>query len=113
MKTLTKRSTVALALMVAFTPVALIAAEAVAYTIGTNTGTDALGSFETLLGTIMSWIEGPLGTLLAVVALGVGLAMGVMQQSIIAAVIGIFFAAVVSYGPNILLGVAGSAESAL
>lgn len=103
----------AVALAVMFAPVAFLATEVVAYSIGTNTGSDALGQFETLLGTIVGWIDGPLGTLLAVVALGVGLSMGVMQQSIAAAVIGIFFAAVVSYGPDILLGVAGSAESVL
>jgi len=109
MKKLTKAS----ALIASFAPLALVTAEVVAYAQGTNTGTDALGSFDTLLGEIMSWLQGPLGTLLAIVALGVGLALGVIQQSIMAAVVGIFFAAVVNYGPAILQGVSGAAHSAL
>ncbi|MBB6543064.1 TraA family conjugative transfer protein [Thalassotalea piscium] len=103
----------ALALIATLAPVAVMTAEVVAYSQGTNTGTDALGSFDTLLGEIMSWIAGPLGTLLAITCLGVGLAMGVVQQSIMAAVTGIFFAAVVNYGPRILEGVSGAAESVL
>lgn len=108
MKKLTKAS----ALIASLAPLALITAEVVAYSAGAAT-TGALGSFDTLLTEIMSWIQGPLGTLLAVVALGVGLAMGIMQQSIMAAVVGIFFAAVVNYGPTILEGVSGAAHSAL
>ena len=103
----------ATALIVLLTPAAVATTQALAYAAGTNTGSDALGSFDALLVEILSWISGPLGTLLAVTALGVGLAMGVIQQSIMAAVVGIFFAAVVNYGPDILEGVSGAAESAL
>ena len=99
-------------LLAALAPAAFITVEVIAYTAGTAT-TGAAASFDALLTEIMGWISGPLGTLLAVVALGVGLAIGVMQQSIMAAVVGIFFAAVVNYGPGILEGVSGAAESAL
>lgn len=103
----------ALTLFAIFAPVALIAGEAIAYTTGTNTGNDAMGQFDNFLGVVVGWIDGPLGTLLAVIALGVGLTMGIMQQSLVAGIVGIFFAALVSYGPAILQGVAGAAESAL
>lgn len=103
----------ALVVIAALAPAAFITAEALAYTVGTETGTDALGQFDSFLGEIVSWIDGPLGTLLAVVALGVGLTMGIMQQSLVAGIVGIFFAALVSYGPSILQGVAGAAESSL
>jgi len=100
----------AIALMAILAPVALTTAEVVAYSTGTAT-TGANADFDTLLVEIVGWIEGPLGTILAVVALGVGLAIGVTQQSIMAAVVGIFFAAVVNYGPKILQGVSGASDS--
>ena len=93
-------------------PMAVIGSQAVAYTVGTNT-TGAAGEFDTFLAEILVWLNGPLGTLLAIVALGVGLTMGIMQQSLVAGIVGIFFAALVNYGPSILQGVSGSADAAL
>jgi conjugal transfer pilus assembly protein TraA len=104
----------ALKVLAVFVPTAILASEAVAYSTGTNTGTDALSQMEDLMDEVISWIEGPLGVLLSIAALAVGLGMGIMQQSIGAAIIGIGFAAVISYGPSIIGGVAGSsAEAAL
>ena len=93
-------------------PSAVVVSQAVAYSVGTTT-TRAAGEFDTFLAEVLSWMNGPLGTLLAIVALGVGLTMGIMQQSLIAGIVGIFFAALVNYGPSILQGVSGSAEAAL
>jgi type IV secretory pathway VirB2 component (pilin) len=110
---MTSNKNIATGLLLSLAPLAVLTVEVAAYSAGTSTGTDALGSFDTLLTEIIGWIDGPLGTLLAVAALGVGLAMGVVQQSIMAAVTGIFFAAVVNYGPQILEGISGAADSAL
>jgi hypothetical protein len=68
---------------------------------------------DTFLAVLISWISGPLGTILAIAALTIGLAIGVTQQSLMAGAVGLFFAAIVNYGPDILQGVSGAAESAL
>lgn len=104
----------ALKVLAVFAPTAIVLSEVVAYSSGTNTGTDAVSQMDSLLTEILSWVEGPLGTILAIAAITVGLGMGVMNQSVLAAVTGIAFAAVVSYGPDILQGITGSSvESAL
>ena len=107
--------TKALALTAMFAPAALILSETLAFTAGssTNTSSTAVQEMDTLLAEIITWINGPLGSLLAVGALIVGLAVGIMQQSAMAAVVGIAFAAVVAYGPNIVQGIAGFAEEVL
>ena len=102
----------ALALSAALVP-ALSVGFAVAFTQGTAGTTDGLTEMDTFLGVLISWISGPLGTVLAIAALTIGLAIGVTQQSLMAGAVGLFFAALVNYGPNILQGVSGAAESTL
>lgn len=107
-----KKIQTALVVVAALAPAAFVAVEALAYTVGTAT-TGANAQFDTFLAVVIEWLEGPLGTLLAVIALGIGLGLGVMQQSVMAVVIGLFFAAIVNYGPSILQGVSGAATTAI
>ena len=58
--------------------------------------------FSTALTTVQDWIEGDLGKLMAVVTLTVGLAIGIIQQTIIAVVIAVAMALALYYGPGIL-----------
>lgn len=102
----------ALALTAALIPAAFVGF-ALAFTQGTGGTADGLGEMDTFLGVLISWISGPLGTILAITALVIGLAVGVTQQSLMAGAVGLFFAAIVNYGPDILQGVSGAAESSL
>lgn len=64
---------------------------------------------EAEFGSIYTWIKGiitgTLGRFLAMAAFVIGLAMGIVRQSIIAAVIGIAFAIALAYGPSVIEGV--------
>jgi len=102
----------ALALSAALIPAAFVGF-AVAFTQGSAGVTDGLTEMDTFLGVLISWISGPLGTILAITALTIGLAVGVTQQSLMAGAVGLFFAALVNYGPGILQGVSGASESSI
>jgi hypothetical protein len=102
----------ALALTAALVPLAFVGF-AVAFTAGTAGVGNGLVEMDTFLSVLISWISGPLGTILAIAALTIGLAIGVTQQSLMAGAVGLFFAAIVNYGPDTLQGVSGAAESAL
>ena len=104
----------ATALLATLAPALVAGTSALAFTYdAAYTGAADLVQMNTLLGQILGWVDGPLGTILAIAALTVGLGMGIMQQSVGAAIIGIGFAAVVNYGPDILQGISGAANSAL
>ncbi len=76
---------------------AIFAAGAAAAVAGTG------GAEFTDLNTLFKeWSEGILGRILAVGALLIGIAFGLVRQSVIAAVIGISVAIVVSYGPTVI-----------
>ena len=102
----------ALALVATLVPAAVVAGSALAYTVGDagSGATNGLAQMDTFLAVLVSWISGPLGVILAISALTLGLAVGLAQQSLMAGAIGIFFAALVNYGPAVLQGVAGSSE---
>jgi type IV secretory pathway VirB2 component (pilin) len=101
-------------LLATIVPAAAFVGVAIAHDAATFSGTDTdLVAMNTLLTQILSWVEGPLGTLLAVACLTVGLGMGIMQQSIASVIVGIGMAAVVAYGPDILQGISGAAASLL
>lgn len=72
-------------------------------------GTAIAGSggteFATAYAQIKDWMEGTLGKLMAVGALAVGLGMGVVKQSIMAAVVGVSLALACAYGPGVLDGI--------
>jgi len=65
--------------------------------------------FNAAVATVVGWLTGGLGDLLAVGAFGVGIAMGVVRQSIMAAVVGVSVALAVFYGPGILTGIVTAA----
>ena len=58
---------------------------------------------------MVDWLEGGLGQLLSLAALAVGLGIGIVQQSIMAVVVGIGMAIAVFYGPGILTGIISGA----
>lgn len=114
MKTTMKKSTAALALVAAFGPLAFVGADALAYDAGSTTSLDnGDPEIDAFLQVVVGWLQGPLGTLLAITCFGIGLAMGAYSQSLMSVVVGIFFAAAVNYGPSILQGISGSATAAM
>lgn len=73
---------------------AAIAGTAIAGTGGTE--------FAAIVTQMTDWLEGGLGQVLALGALAVGLGIGVVQQSVMAVVVGIAMAIAVFYGPGVL-----------
>lgn len=62
-------------------------------------------AFQTILDTVTSWTEGTLGKLLSITMFVVGMAAGVMRQSLMAAVAGLGGAVALAYGPTIITSV--------
>jgi conjugal transfer pilus assembly protein TraA len=81
---------------------ALVAPAAVLSAAVAGTGGTEFGPIVTQL---TDWLEGGLGQVLALAALAVGLGIGVIQQSVLAVVVGIAMAVAVFYGPNVLTNV--------
>lgn len=65
--------------------------------------------FTTVYDSISGWANGTLGKTLAVSALLVGLGIGVIKQSVMAAVVGVSAALVAGYGPDVIDGVVSAA----
>ena len=65
-------------------------------------GTGGTSEFGTVYGMIQGWFTGTLGKIIAVSALGVGLGIGVLRQSIMAVVGGIAMAVSLYYGPTVV-----------
>lgn len=66
--------------------------------------------FDAAVTLMTNWLEGSLGLALSLAFFAVGLFMGLMRQSIMAAAVAVGCAFAVQLGPNILSGiVAGSA----
>jgi conjugal transfer pilus assembly protein TraA len=61
--------------------------------------------FDVAVTQLTDWLEGGLGQLLALAAL----AIGIVQQSVMAVVVGIGMAIAVFYGPGILTGIIAGA----
>ena len=83
-----------------------IAAAAVVGCAGAVAGTGGT-EFTGAMTTIRDWFEGDLGRLIAVAALGIGLAIGVIQQSIMAVVVGFAMALALSQGPGVVVALLG------
>ncbi len=58
--------------------------------------------FQQVFDTLSGWASGTVGKIIAVAALLVGLGIGVVRQSIMAAVVGIAMALISGYGPNVI-----------
>jgi conjugal transfer pilus assembly protein TraA len=67
--------------------------------------------FDVAVTQMVDWLEGGLGQLLSLAALAVGLGIGIVQQSIMAVVVGIGMAIAVFYGPGILTGIISAAAA--
>lgn len=61
--------------------------------------------FEDIWTLIQGWSQGVLGRILALGALIVGIAFGLIRQSVVAAVVGISMAIIFQYGPDVIEGV--------
>ena len=70
-----------------------------------GTGGSEFSDVATLLE---EWSQGVLGKILALGALIVGIAFGLVRQSVVAAVIGISMAIVLQYGPDVIEGIVTS-----
>ncbi|WP_425953169.1 TraA family conjugative transfer protein [Ralstonia pseudosolanacearum] len=62
------------------------------------------GTFNTITERLTGWMTGSLGTTFALGSLAVGLAMGVVKQSVMSVVTGVAVALSASLGPNVLQG---------
>jgi conjugal transfer pilus assembly protein TraA len=65
--------------------------------------------FDTIYQTLLGWIQGTLGKVIALTALAVGLTIGIMRQSIMAVVVGIAMSMALYYGPTVIEGVVAAA----
>lgn len=61
--------------------------------------------FDAIATLLVDYLEGGLGTVLAIAAFAIGMAMGVIQQSVMAVVVGIAFAIALNFGPAVLTGI--------
>lgn len=71
------------------------------------------GEFTEVYDQLTGWSNGILGKVLGVAALLVGLGVGVIKQSVIAAVVGIAMALTAGFGPGVIDGVITSGVSIL
>jgi len=67
-----------------------------------HAGTGGAKTFGALEKRVIGWAEGALGVIIAVAALLIGLAMGIMRQSAAAVVIGVVIALSLYFGPTII-----------
>lgn len=64
--------------------------------------TSASADFDTIVTLLKDWSEGSLGKVLALAMFIVGIAAGIVRQSVMAAVAGVAGALVLAYGPTII-----------
>lgn len=81
--------------------VAIALPAAVALSIGAaHAGTDT--TFDDISLMIADWSKGSLGKTLALATFVVGIGMGVIRQSVMAAAVGVGSALVLNYGPGVI-----------
>lgn len=84
----------------------ILAVSAVLFAASTQVHASATGTeFNTLYTTISGWANGYLGRILGIASLLVGLGIGVVKQSVMAAVVGIAIALVSATGPAVVEGI--------
>ena len=88
------------------TPVVLGASASAAMA---GTGGSEFSDVATLLE---EWSQGVLGKILALGALIVGIAFGLVRQSVVAAVIGISMCVILYYGPTVIDGIMSATTNA-
>jgi len=85
-----------LAMLVVVLGVCMVSAEAIAGTADTD--------FSAISTKLNDWATGTLGRVIALAIFIVGIAMGIVQQSVVAAVVAIGAALIMNYGPAIITG---------
>lgn len=65
-------------------------------------GTGGTTEFTAIHDQLSLWVNGTLGKTLGIAALLVGLGIGVIKQSVMAAVVGVSVALVAGYGPDVI-----------
>ena len=88
------------ALVAGLAAAALLASGAVMAGADTTFGTSAAGSGP--VGTMTGWLEGSMGRMFAVGSLAVGLAIGIVKQSVMSVAVGTGTALAASAGPTVL-----------
>lgn len=68
--------------------------------------------FQDIWDLLQGWTQGILGRIIALGALIVGIAFGLVRQNIIAAVVGIAMAIVLQYGPDVIEGIMTATSNA-
>ncbi|UTH74238.1 TraA family conjugative transfer protein [Chromobacterium sp. IIBBL 290-4] len=84
--------------------VALLCLSAMAYA-GAGSGTE----FAAIQQTLMGWMKGILGKVIALSSLAVGLGLAVVRQSVVSVMVGIGIALAANYGPDVLDAIVGAA----
>jgi conjugal transfer pilus assembly protein TraA len=69
-------------------------------------GTDT--TFKTISDTTTGWINGSLGKMASIGALGIGLVTGIVRQSLMFVAVGVGLATAAFYGPTILSSIAAA-----
>ena len=106
MKTLALHNRRRWAVNVLLAALLVFAVAAPAFAGGTGgTGTDP---FSTVTQTVISWLKGGLGLLLAILSLGVGLTASIARGSLVGALTSIGIAIAAYWGPDILQSMFGA-----
>lgn len=105
MKTLAVHNRRRLAINVLFATALILLVAAPAFAGGTGGGSNP---FSSITQTIISWLKGGLGLLLAILSLAVGLTASIARGSLIGALTSIGIAIAAYWGPDILQAMFGA-----
>jgi conjugal transfer pilus assembly protein TraA len=86
----------------------LIAAAVIAASTAAMASASTDTDFQTIVTLLTSWSTGTLGKTLAIGMFVVGIAAGVVRQSLMAAVAGVAGALVLNYGPGVIDSIFGA-----
>tara|TARA_Y200000002_G_C22438343_1_gene561063 strand:- start:36 stop:365 length:330 start_codon:yes stop_codon:yes gene_type:complete len=105
------RKNKAVALLAVLAPALTATGVAVAYDAVNDTTEAGTSEMNDALNLLIAFLDGPLGTIFAIVAFGIGLGISTMTQSMMGLAAGIFVALLANYGAAIIVGVTGASES--
>ena len=63
-------------------------------------------TFKGIVDKLVGWLQGDLGTLMAVASLAIGLGIGIARSTAVPAVVGLVVALFANYGPGVLKSIA-------
>ena len=110
-----KNSNKAKTLMAIFAaPLVVTTGVALAFSVGDGSGgTNGIEEMDSALGVLVSYIDGPIGSIIAMVSFILGLAIAGFTQTLMPIGVGVLVAILANFGPDIIQGAAGYTESAL